>query len=624
MFLLAVMLCSGLFCSVAQAQLSLPFMGRKNTNEEGRQRPVVAVEAGQSEVVVQMQELVAEVNAEKIMNGELTEECLLIHGRTELLEQVKKFLIQQECRQRGITVTSKEINDEIARMAKTFKFSTEEWLNLLEQERGIESDQYREDIIRPLLSINKLAGSQLQVSEAELQKEFNTQFGPAVQVRQIVLKSQSDAQRVLTEVKTHPDSFAAVAKNHSMDAATQPYGGLLHPIRHGTLDNAEIEKILFGLKPGDISPIIEYPAGMFIIFRCEQHLQPQQVDMVRVRERLEMKIRDVKTREVAAKIFTDLQNKAKIDIVYGDPAKMRQQPGIAAIVNGETLSMKFLGDLCVKRYGKTILNDMIGKRIVEQACRKENIVVTDADINNEIREMAIKHVKLKADGSPDIDGWIRMATDDGRIPFDIYRRNTVWPVLALKRLTREMVKVTPEDIQRSFEANYGRKVNCLAIALNDQRRALEVWQLANRHKTPESFGDLAEKYSVDVESRVSRGVIPPVAKFCGQKELEDEAFGLTPNEISQIIQIDGNWIILYCLGFEEPSVTNVDDVKVDLMADIFDKKQKLVIEKYYDILYNQAAFDNYLTGESRNPQIEKDIRSQNNPVQATMPGSGVR
>lgn len=561
-------------------------------------------------VTLEIPKLVAEVNGDKIMKTDLAGECLRLYGMEELKDLIKKFLIQLECSRRNITVTQQEINNEVERMAKTFKFSTQEWLDLLEKERGMTSEMYMEDIIRPILAIGKLAGSRMNITETEIQHEMNARFGEAVQVRQIVLGSRKDAEKVWNDLNANPESFPSIAKNRSLDPASQPYGGLIHPIRRGTV-NSEIEKVVFNLKSGEISPIIEWPAGQFLIFRCEQHLQPQNVDQEKVREQLITKIRDVKTRSAAEDVFRELQNRAQVDIIFGNPARMAQVPGVAAIVNGQNIDQTYLSDICLKRYGKSVLSDMISKLIVEQACRKQNIVILDADIDREIREMAIKYLPLRQDGSPNIELWMKMKTEESRMPPEVYRTNTVWPVLALKRLSRSLVQVTEEDIQRGFESNFGKKVRCLAIVfdLKDQRRAQEVWEMANRNKTPENFALLAEKYSMDPESRIARGVIPPISRYSGQPTLENEAFGLLPNELSQIIQVDENWVILYCLGHEEPAITNINDVKADLVADIFEKKQNIAVAKYYENLLHHAAIDNYLTGESRNPEIEKAMRA---------------
>ncbi|MDR2116917.1 MAG: peptidylprolyl isomerase [Planctomycetaceae bacterium] len=569
-------------------------------------------------VVLEIPEIVAEVNGDKITKTDLAAECLRLHGMEELKDLVKKFLIQFECSRRNITITQQEINNEVERMAKAFKFSTQEWLDLLEKERGMTPEMYMEDIIRPILAIGKLAGSKMNITEEEIQREMNARYGAAVQVRQIVLGSRKDAEKIWSDLKTNPESFPSVAKNWSLDPASQPYGGLIHPIRRGTV-NSEVEKIVFDLKAGEISPIVEWPAGQFLIFRCEQHLQPQNIDKEKVREQLITKIRDMKTRSTAEDVFHELQSRAQIEVVFGNPARMAQVPGVAAIVNGQNISQKYLSDVCLKRYGKNVLNDMISKLVVEQACRKQNIVITDADIDREIREMAIKYLPLRQDGSPNIERWMKMKTEESRMSSEVYRTNTVWPVLALKRLSRSLVQVTEEDIQRGFESNFGKKVRCLAIVfdLKDQRRAQEVWEMANRNRTSENFAQLAEKYSMDPKSRTSRGVIPPISRYSGQPTLENEAFGLLPNELSQIIQVDESWVILYCLGYDEPTITDINEVKTDLVADIFEKKQNIAVAKYYENLFNRAAIDNYLTGESRNPEIEKAIRKAETTQQTT-------
>jgi len=51
-------------------------------------------------------------------------------------------------------------------------------------------------------------------------------------------------------------------------------------------------------------------------------------------------------------------------------------------------------------------------------------------------------------------------------------------------------------------------------------------------------------------------------------------------------------------------------VKADLVADIFEKKQQMIIARYFEKLYEQATWDNYLKGESRNPALERAMREE--------------
>ena len=139
----------------------------------------------------------------------------------------------------------------------------------------------------------------------------------------------------------------------------------------------------------------------------------------------------------------------------------------------------------------------------------------------------------------------------------------------------------------------------------DHRRATEVWNKANGHRTETNFGDLAAEYSFDPESRQGRGVIPPIARHSGHPILEGAAFALKPEELSQIIQIDDHLVILFCVGYVDALPVKIEEVRVDLIADIFEKKQQMTIARYFEKLYEQAVWNNYLTGESHNPTMQR-------------------
>ena len=556
-------------------------------------------------------DIVADVNGERITRSTLAAECLQLHGADELQELINKTLIRLECERQNITITAEEINAEVLRMAQTFDMSSEDWLKVLERERGISPEQYRNDIIWRILALGKLAGPHLSISNAELQTEYERNYGAAVQLRQIVLASKADADAVLAEVQQHPETFASIAKNRSVDPGSQPYGGMIRPIRRHSF-HPHIEKILFEMKPGDISPVIEYPQGYFTIYLCEGHLRPVDIDIAAVTEQLKIRIRDAKLRQIADEVFMDLQKNAKVLVVFGNPALYNQYPGVAALLNGQIISQQELADLCVQKHGKEALNDMINRRLVEQACRRANIIISDRDIDTEIREMAEKHLSPMPNGEPNVDLWLRRAMEETGLSIPMYRKNVVVPVLALKRLTHPLIQVTNEEIMMAYEANYGRKVQCLAIFFRtqDQRRAMEVWQLANQQRTEENFGDLAVKYSFDFESRQGRGMIPPIARYCGHPELEAAAFSLKPEELSHIIQVEDSLVILYCISHIDPLPVKIEEVKDELHTHIFEKKQQIIISRYFERLLKEAVFANYLTGESQNPALEKAMQDE--------------
>jgi parvulin-like peptidyl-prolyl isomerase len=562
-------------------------------------------------VKVETPELVADVNGDKITQKQLAAECLLLHGRRELEDLISRTLIENECQRQKIKITAAEIDAEIVRTAKTYKFSSAEFLQFLEKERNITAQEYRNDVVWRVLALSKLGGQRLQMSDKEIDDVYESKFGPAIQVRQLVLGSKAEAERTVQELRQNPDDFVNVVKNRSIDPVSQAYGGLIQPVRRFTLPTVA-EQAIAALKPGEISNPVEMFAGQFVIFKCEQFIPAQEVDKDAVREQLVLKLRESKLRRVAEDIYRELQNAAKVQVIFGT-GSANETVAPAAIVNGKPINRQELAEQCVRKHGKQVLNDMISRLLVEQACQQANIRITDKEINDEIREMAVKQLPLKNDGSPDIDLWLKRATDESGQSVAVYRTHTIVPVLSLKRLTQNRVQVTNEDVQRSYDANFGKKIRCLAIVLGpqDHRRAQEIWDKANKQKTPENFGDLAEKYSTDAEIRLARGVIPPIGRYCGTPELEREAFSLKAGEISQIIQSDESLVILYGLGETEPANIRLEDVKADIITDIFEKKQNLAISMFYGELYDRANIDNYLTGESRDSHVKEAKKEEN-------------
>ena len=571
---------------------------------------------GQTPIRVEAPEIVAEVNGDKINRNSLAAECLQLHGAEELQELIGTTLIRLECERLKITITAVEINEEILRQAQAAgNMTSDKLLQLIEEQRGISPEQYRKDVIWRLVALKKLAWQRLVIPDAELQREYEKNYGPAVKVRQIVLDSEAEAAAVHAAVSQNPESFASVAKNHSVDPVTQPLGGMLYPIRHHSY-NPEVEQILFAMKPGEISPIIDFPLKHFSIYKCEEHLQPHDVDLAAVRQQLKLQMQNTKVLQISNEVFRELQSRTQVQIVFGEPALYQRYPGVAALLNGQpAISLQELADACIRKHGKVVLGDMINRRIVEQACKREGIIISEQDIDKEIQEMAIKYLPLLPNGAPDVNLWIKRATEESGLSVPMYRKNVIAPVLSLKRLTRSQTNVKEEEIRLAFEANYGQKVRCLAIFFNanDQRRAMEVWNMANQHRSEESFGDLAERYSFHPENRLGKGVIPPIARHCGNPELEKVAFDLKPGELSHVFQVDDYLVILYCLGYVDPLPVQIDEVRVDLLAHVFERKQQIIVARYFEQLRQQVVIENYLTRESQNPQLEKAMRNEMNP-----------
>jgi parvulin-like peptidyl-prolyl isomerase len=546
--------------------------------------------------------VVAVVNGQSISRQELAQQCMKRYGETVLESLVNKHLILQACQQRGIQITHEHIEQEIDRISSRFNLPKDRWLEMLQQERNISPEQYRRDIIWPTLALRSLAANKLVVTEEMMNQEFESEYGPKVQVRLIAVSDRRKAEDLLRQAKAAPDQFGTLAKQYSEDPNSAAARGLIPPIRRHIGDPA-VEKVAYSLKPGEISPILEV-ANQYLILMCEKHLpaahispQYRQVANERIKER----IMDRQLREASSELFDQLQSNAQIVNVYNDPQLRQAQPGVAATINGQQITVRQLAEECIARHGIDVLDSEINLRLLQQALQKNGKAVSRDDVNDEIGRAAEAYGYLTQEKKPDVDGWLKEITEQEGISTEIYIRDAVWPSVALKKLVADDVQVSQDDLQKGFEANYGERVEVLAIVLGNQRVAQEVWDMARSNMNPTFFGELAAQYSIEPVSRANLGEVPPIRRFSGQPKVEEEAFTLTKEDpLSAIVAVADKYVVMYYVGRTEPVVRDLEPVREELQKDLREKKLRLAMAQQFDEIREAAQIDNYLAGTVQN------------------------
>lgn len=531
--------------------------------------------------------IVALVNNQEISRNDLGRQCLWHFGEEVLESVVNRQLIEQHCQEKNIRVTDADVQAEIARVAGNFGLPVDQWLKLLKDDRKIGPQQYAREIIWPKLALERLAEPALKVSPQELQEAFELQFGPSVQCRIIVCTDREKTQQAHAAAVANPDDFGNLAKQFSDDASASSKG-LIQPIRKHMGDDV-IERAAFALQPNQVSePLVV--GNQYVILKCERHYPAQNVSFEAVRERLSQAIRERKLADEADKLLLALQERAQVKNAYNDEQLGAEHPGVAAIVNGRKITMRELAEACIDRHGVEVLQGAIDRKLLEQALSSKKLQVTQEDINQEVARAALAMGK-------DVNTWLEDLKAQG-VEMDLYVHDTVWPTAALKKLVGSSVEVTDEDLQKGYEANYGPRVRCLAIVLNNQRQAQDVWEMARANPTQEYFGELAAQYSVEAGSKGLKGEVPPIQKHGGQPNLEKEAFSLKPGELSGLVHISDKWIILHCLGHTTPTPIRFEEVRDEIYSDLLEKKQRIAMAKTFSGMQEVAQIDNFLENTS--------------------------
>ncbi len=553
------------------------------------------------------------VNGTNISDAELADACLARYGSLVVGALINKVIIEQACERNGVAVTTADVDNEINEMSRRFNVPRDKWIALIQRERGVTEKQYREDIVWPMIALRRLAKGSLEPTDEQLRKQFQNQYGPTVKARIIVLGSQKDAEETRTEVLQDPDSFGLVAREKSVDIGSASVGGWVQPIRHFS-GSPEFESTAFALSDREISKVVQV-ADQFIIIKCEGHLPASDVKFADVRPRLAEVFREKQSRVLSGKIFGQLQSEAAIENTLNSAGEALQSPNLAARVNGRPITISEVRAVCVERYGEDVLQALLTGVLLNQALARQELVVSQEDVEDEVARAAESMGFQTPEGSPDVPTWLEQISKENKQSIEFYLTDIVRPTVALKKLVGP-VAVTQDDLDKAFTATFGPRVRCRAVVLDNQRRAQEVWQIARQNPTPETIGNLAEQYSVDPTSKALRGEVPPIQKHSGQPALEREAFALKTGELSGIIQIADRFMILLCEGYTKPVEVTFDEVREELHRDIFEKKQRIEMARYFTHLRGSASIDNFLAGTSQSPK-------SNIPAASKMPPSTI-
>ena len=585
--------------------------------------PPAATAAAPEAAAPQDKSIVAVVNAEPISADFLAEEAVRRHGIEILDNMINRHLIMQACTAAGVEVTQGDVSEEIHRIAAKFNLPTDQYLKLLNDEREITPDQYAREVIWPMMALRRLVSDKLTVSEEEFGRAYAARYGEAVKCRLIMVSDEKLARSLRDKAVANPNDFPALAKQHSQDEASASVGGLIPPIRRFA-GNSQIEDVAFALQENQISDVMQM-ADQWIVLQAVKKMpaaNPSPQAMAMVKEQINDEIRDAKVRDAATELFRQLQEQAQVVKVLGDEALTQQNPGVAAIVNGQKVPVAQVAAECVKRYGSTVLDGEINRKLLTQALGNAKTAVTQADLDAEVARAAVAYGFVDKQGKADSEAWIASVLSEGVANRDLYYRDSVWPSVALSKLVEGQVQVTEDDMREGFESNYGPRCEILAIVLSDQRTAQKVWDLARNNPTEEFFGNLAEQYSVEPVSQSNFGKVPPLRQHGGQPALEKEAFALKPGELSGIVATGDKFVILKCQGFTEPLVTNPADVQAELLTTIREKKGRVAMAKYFDQLKEKSQIDNFFELAKKASGVPNSVAAP--AIQGSPAAAGVR
>jgi peptidyl-prolyl cis-trans isomerase SurA len=213
-------------------------------------------------------------------------------ARTVLNDLVDEEILVQKSKELKLEVTDADMVAAADRQIKTIRaqFKSDEEYRTELRNAGLGTpDDYRKSLIEQYKRQNlqqkaftelRKRAKPVNVTEEEVTAAFersraDLQKRPAtVTFRQIIVspkaspaakaKAKARADSLLAEIRKGGD-FELIAKRESMDPGTRQLGGDLGWNRRGSGLVPEFEAMMFALRPGEVSPVIETPFGYHII-----------------------------------------------------------------------------------------------------------------------------------------------------------------------------------------------------------------------------------------------------------------------------------------------------------------------------------------------------------------------
>ena len=302
------------------------------------------------------------------------------------------------------------------------------------------------------------------------------------------------------------------------------------------------------------------------------------------------------------------------------------------IVNGQVITRQQLADECVARKGKEISELLINRVLIEQALRARKQEITGTEIDQEIETVAHRFGIGR-------EAWLRTLDKERGISPVQYARDIIYPAVALRKLCAGRVQVTPDDLQKAFEAQFGDKLRCRMILVDKQVKALQIWE--ELRKNPGGFEQIARDQSMDTGSRGLGGLLAePITRHAYPTTISDAAFRQLVDgdsldrdpshkpkdgDFTGPIQADENvWIILRresIIPARKDLTLKDERVRKQTYEMIYDVKLKEAMGLIFQELLKAAAIENQLTGtvklanEEKDPSygVDKDVELMSNP-----------
>jgi parvulin-like peptidyl-prolyl isomerase len=174
---------------------------------------------------------------------------------------IRDKITVQEAKKKGIRVSTDEVQQEADDFRRVLALhrakDTQEWMD----KRGLTLDEF-EAFVTERIFKKKMVETIANEPAVEEYFKLNSPKFDSVDIRHIVVDTEAKAKELLSLLGEEPESFAELAKEHSLDSETRKTGGQIGGVRRGVLPD-EVSAKVFNASVGDVVGPLELGDGYF-------------------------------------------------------------------------------------------------------------------------------------------------------------------------------------------------------------------------------------------------------------------------------------------------------------------------------------------------------------------------
>lgn len=259
---------------------------------------------------------------------------------------------------------------------------------------------------------------------------------------------------------------------------------------------------------------------------------------------------------------------------------------VVARVGGEEISRDELYKLLEEQYGQQVLSYLISEKIIELELKKQNIVVSEEEIQKELQEIVEQY-----GGQGQFDA----ALASYGYTIDNFKKD-IESNLKVEKLLEPEIEITEEEMKAYFETNkqafnVEEQVKASHILVDSEEKAKEV---ENKLLAGEDFAELAKEYSKDTSNSENGGELGFFSRGEMVPEFENAAFALEIGKISEPIKTEFGYHIIKVEEKKAAKEANYEESKAKIKENLFNEKLPTAYDTWYQEKSGEYKIENLL------------------------------